>query len=142
MLFTAKELIGAKYQLQGFDTFTIENEEEAMLLLDKIGDRKIHTLECVSFLNDTDKAELDLSSDNNVKRIYTFGFGSLCLKGDYEEGKYTTNYEVCYNNYEIFVKEDSKYYFVDFNTGCGIGMYPKEDFTLDEAIKHQSGDNL
>lgn len=140
--FTTNDLIGSRYQLNGFEPSIIEDKEEAMLLLEKIGDTEIHVNECVSFLDDIEKAKLDLSSDNIVKRIYTFGFGSLCLKDDYEEGKYTTDYEVCYKNFEVRVKEDDKNYYVDFNTGCGIGLYPKENFTLDEAIKHQSGDFL
>lgn len=138
--FTTNDIIGARYHFRGCEPSTIENEEEAMSLLDEIGDAEIHTIGCVSLLDNIDKAELDLSSDNNVKRIFTFGFGSFCLKDEFEEGKYTTNYEVHYDIYDVRVKEDSEYYYVDFNTGCGIGMYRKEDFTLDEALKHQSGE--
>ena len=41
------------------------------------------------------------------------------------------------NTYEVSVREDEKYWYVDFNTGLGEGIYPKEDYTLEQAIKDQ-----
>ncbi len=34
-------------------------------------------------------------------------------------------------------REDEKYWYVDCNTGLGEGIYPKEDYTLEEAIDDQ-----
>lgn len=39
--------------------------------------------------------------------------------------------------YEVSVREDEKYWYVNFNTGLGEGIYPKEDYTLEQAIKDQ-----
>ena len=39
--------------------------------------------------------------------------------------------------YNKSIHEDKKYWYVDFNTGLGEGTYPKEDFTLEEAIGDQ-----
>lgn len=39
--------------------------------------------------------------------------------------------------YNISIHEDKKYWYVNFNTGLGEGMYPKADFTLEEAIGDQ-----
>lgn len=39
--------------------------------------------------------------------------------------------------YEVSIREDEKYWYVDFNTGLGEGIYPKEDYTLEQAIKDQ-----
>lgn len=41
------------------------------------------------------------------------------------------------NTYEVSVREDEKYWYVNFNTGLGEGIYPKEDYTLEQAIKDQ-----
>lgn len=41
------------------------------------------------------------------------------------------------NGTDITVREDNKYYYINFNTGLGDGIYPKEDWTLDKAIKDQ-----
>ena len=39
--------------------------------------------------------------------------------------------------YNISIHEDKDYWYVNFNTGLGEGMYPKADFTLEEAIGAQ-----
>lgn len=39
--------------------------------------------------------------------------------------------------YEVSVREDSENWYVNFNTGLGEGIYPKEDFTLEKAIEDQ-----
>lgn len=39
--------------------------------------------------------------------------------------------------YNVSIREDEKYWYVDFNTGLGEGVYPKEDFTLEKAIEDQ-----
>lgn len=39
--------------------------------------------------------------------------------------------------YNISIHEDKDYWYVNFNTGLGEGMYPKADFTLEEAIGDQ-----
>lgn len=35
------------------------------------------------------------------------------------------------------VLEDSNFYSVNLRTGCGAGVYPKTDWTLNEAVKDQ-----
>ena len=40
--------------------------------------------------------------------------------------------------YNVSIREDEKYWYVDFQTGLGKGIYPKEDFTLEKAIEDQS----
>lgn len=42
-----------------------------------------------------------------------------------------------HDGYIITVREDSKNFYVNFNTGLGEGIYPKEDWTLTNAIKDQ-----
>lgn len=42
-----------------------------------------------------------------------------------------------HNGVDITVREDSENIYVDFNTGLGEGIYPKEDWTLEKAIKDQ-----
>ena len=39
--------------------------------------------------------------------------------------------------YNVSIHEDDKYWYIDFNTGLGEGMYPKADFTLEQAIDDQ-----
>lgn len=39
--------------------------------------------------------------------------------------------------YSVKVREDEKNWYVDFQTGLGEGIYPKEDFTLEKAIEDQ-----
>lgn len=46
--------------------------------------------------------------------------------------------ELNYEGYIITVREDSKNFYVNFNTGLGEGIYPKEDWTLTNAIKDQA----
>lgn len=43
-----------------------------------------------------------------------------------------------YNGYNVTIAESSQYYYIDFNTGLGDGIYPKEDWTLEEALKDQA----
>lgn len=40
--------------------------------------------------------------------------------------------------FKISVREDSKNWYVDFNAGLGEGIYPKADWSLDEAIEDQN----
>ena len=46
--------------------------------------------------------------------------------------------DVHQDGYIITVREDSKNFYVNFNTGLGEGIYPKEDWTLTNAIKDQA----
>ena len=39
--------------------------------------------------------------------------------------------------YNVSIHEDEKYWYIDFNTGLGEGIYPKEDYTLEQAIDDQ-----
>ena len=39
--------------------------------------------------------------------------------------------------YNISIHDDKKYWYVNFNTGLGEGMYPKSGFTLQQAIEDQ-----
>ena len=39
--------------------------------------------------------------------------------------------------YNVSIREDEKYWYVDFNTGLGEGTYPKKDWTLEKAIEDQ-----
>ena len=45
--------------------------------------------------------------------------------------------DINYNDTYITVREDGENFYVDFNTGLGEGIYPKEDWTLEKAIKDQ-----
>ena len=45
--------------------------------------------------------------------------------------------DIDHNGTDITVREDGDNYYVDFNTGLGEGIYPKEDWTLEKAIKDQ-----
>lgn len=42
-----------------------------------------------------------------------------------------------YRGYEVNVREDEQYYYIDFQTGLGEGIYPKADFTLEKALDDQ-----
>lgn len=48
------------------------------------------------------------------------------------------SYELNYKGYNVSVKEDDTYYHIDFNTGLGEAIYPKEDFTLEAALEDQA----
>lgn len=39
--------------------------------------------------------------------------------------------------YNVSIREDNDYWYINFNTGLGEGAYPKVDFTLEEAIGDQ-----
>lgn len=45
--------------------------------------------------------------------------------------------DINHNGTDITVREDSDNFYVDFKTGLGEGIYPKEDWTLDKAIDDQ-----
>lgn len=45
--------------------------------------------------------------------------------------------DINHNGTDITVREDGDNYYVNFNTGLGEGIYPKEDWTLEKAIKDQ-----
>ncbi len=57
-----------------------------------------------------------------------------CHYSDNEDGTFT----VCYANCEVTVKEDDQYLYIDLNTGLGESIYPKEDWTLQNALYDQS----
>lgn len=42
-----------------------------------------------------------------------------------------------YNGYKITIAESSQFYYINFNTGLGDGIYDKADWTLDDAIEDQ-----
>lgn len=52
-------------------------------------------------------------------------------------------YEMDWYDVNVTVKEDKENYYIDINTGLGVGVYAKEDWSLDEAIYNQThcGDN-
>ena len=52
-------------------------------------------------------------------------------------------YEMNWYDVNVTVKEDKENYYIDINTGGGVGVYAKEDWSLDEAIYDQThcGDN-
>lgn len=70
----------------GSDAFIIEDEETAQACFKAFSDASIKDEHIGTYI-DTDMLEaLDLSEDNNVKRIITFvngNAGSLCLSQDY-----------------------------------------------------------
>lgn len=45
--------------------------------------------------------------------------------------------DIDYKGHNITIREDGNYYYVDFNTGLGEGIYPKADWTLIMAISDQ-----
>lgn len=47
--------------------------------------------------------------------------------------------EIKYKELTAKVSEDENYWYVDFRTGYGTGVYPKCDWTLDEALADQYG---
>ena len=52
-------------------------------------------------------------------------------------------YEMNWYDVKVTVKEDKENYYIDINTGLGVGVYAKEDWSLDAAIYNQThdGDN-
>lgn len=47
-------------------------------------------------------------------------------------------YEIYWYGNNVNVKEDKEKYYIDINTGLGVGIYEKEDWSLDEAIYNQT----
>ena len=43
-----------------------------------------------------------------------------------------------YKGYKFTITEDEQYYYINFNTGLGDGVYDKSDWTLDEALEDQA----
>ena len=43
-----------------------------------------------------------------------------------------------YDGHNVTIAESSQYYYIDFNTGLGDGIYPKEDWTLEDALDDQA----
>lgn len=46
--------------------------------------------------------------------------------------------EIEYAGYSVIVKEDEENLYIDFRTGLGEGIYPKEDWTIEEALQDQA----
>ena len=42
-----------------------------------------------------------------------------------------------YNGYNVTIKEDDEYYYIDFSEGLGEGIYSKTGWALDEALYDQ-----
>lgn len=42
-----------------------------------------------------------------------------------------------YKDYWVSICEDSQYYYIDFQTGAGEAMYPKESFSLEQALEEK-----
>lgn len=53
-------------------------------------------------------------------------------------------YEMNWYDVNVTVKEDKENYYIDINTGGGVGVYAKENWSLDEAIYDQThcGDDM
>lgn len=49
-----------------------------------------------------------------------------------------TDYE--YNGVPMTIVETEHYWLVDIRTGLGFGQYPKDSFTLEEAVNDQTSD--
>jgi predicted DNA-binding protein len=45
--------------------------------------------------------------------------------------------EISYAGYQVLVREDKENWYVDFQTGLGEGIYPKDSFSLKQALKDQ-----
>ena len=45
--------------------------------------------------------------------------------------------EISYEGYQVLVREDNENWYVDFQTGLGEGIYPKDSFSLEQALKDQ-----
>lgn len=45
--------------------------------------------------------------------------------------------EISYEGYQVLVKEDKENWHIDFQAGLGAGIYPKDSFTLDQALAEQ-----
>ena len=55
-----------------------------------------------------------------------------------EVTEFDKEYEKDYYGYNVTVKEDKENYYLDFNVGDGIGVYAKEDWSLDAALYDQT----
>ena len=55
-----------------------------------------------------------------------------------EVTEFDKEYEKDYYGYNVTVKEDKENYYLDFNVGDGVGVYAKEDWSLDEALYDQT----
>lgn len=47
------------------------------------------------------------------------------------------DYYLIYNGVNVYVIEADDYYHIDFGTGLGEALYPKEDWTLEAALEDQ-----
>ena len=45
--------------------------------------------------------------------------------------------EISYEGYQVHVREDEENWYIDFQTGLGEGIYPKDSFSLEQALKDQ-----
>ena len=61
-----------------------------------------------------------------------------------EVTEFDKEYEKDYYGYNVTVKEDKENYYLDFNVGDGVGVYAKEDWSLDAALYDQThcGDDM
>lgn len=48
------------------------------------------------------------------------------------------SFDFKYENYEVTLHEDDDNFYLNFNTGLGEGIYPKEDWTLENALYDQA----
>ena len=48
------------------------------------------------------------------------------------------SFDIEYNSLQVTIHEDTDNLYIDFNTGLGEGIYPKEDWTLDKALYDQA----
>lgn len=53
----------------------------------------------------------------------------------YEE---VESFDFQYNEYRVTIHEDDENFYLDFNQGLDEGIYPKEDWTLEDALKDQA----
>jgi hypothetical protein len=45
--------------------------------------------------------------------------------------------EISYEGYQVLVREDEENWYVDCQTGLGEGIYSKDSFSLEQALKDQ-----
>lgn len=43
-----------------------------------------------------------------------------------------------YKGFNVTIAEDNQFYYINFNTGLGDGIYEKSDWTLDAALEDQA----
>lgn len=51
--------------------------------------------------------------------------------------EYIKEYEKQIGRYNVHIIEDSEYYHIDFRTGMGEAHYPKNDWTLADALANE-----